>query len=155
MFAAKVEQRKEYVRIMNDPAYREKLGLRTDTSIAKHLGISVNCLVRWKRMLNKVAVDKEKGFDVRGFLQDNKEAIAKNLMRVIKESKSPVGVELALSQLGELTDRVQGNAGYSNNEVMADADLFIRHIREKMSECGVCPVCGSMQREYKALMNGN
>ena len=147
MYEAKEKEKEEYFKILESPEYRNRLGLTSNIAIAKHLGINNNTLTKWRKHYEKKNGNKKESFDVKAFLQDNKEEIAKNLLRVIKESGNPRGVELALNQLGELTDKV-GNQSYTATEVANDVSSFVELVKKGMTETGVCPICGTITGDF-------
>ena len=150
---SKPEEKARYFRIMGDPNYRVSLKLETDNDIAKYLGVGAGTIAKWKKKFRDNGKEIN-GFNLHSFLTDNKEDIAKNLLRVIKESRSSNAIEFALKQLGELTNDGQV-VNFNSSEIADTSGQFIEYLKERLNEAGVCPVCGGISESFKEVIDGS
>jgi hypothetical protein len=140
MFEPKVEEKEAFDKIWPD---RESLGLVKPKDFksylfSKGLEISEQTLVKWIDKKNKA----ENGFDVRKFLEDNKESIARAALKAAEDGK-PKALDTVLTMLGELSkEKKEAKVERTNADIRRDSEKFLELIREGLErDGGICPVC--------------
>jgi len=122
-FEEKTKERAEFIRIYGDEEEQERLNLHTIDAISKYAGISH---VTGHKLVNRGLAKGNGDFDLKGFLGENKEIIAKKLMEMVKAGKTVRSLELALKSLGELVEKRETVNININADVIAEAFFGIR-----------------------------
>ncbi len=140
-FEEKIKEKADFIRIYGDKEEQDRLGIHGVAEISEYAGISH---VLGHKLVNR-GETRNGDFDLKGFLGENKEIIAKKLLEMVKAGKTVRSIELALRSLGELVEKREDTLTieYTSDQITNNAERFIGHLRESLeTDGGICPVCG-------------
>lgn len=152
MFDRKIEEKKEFERILSIEGEALRLGLTNNYKWERYftsrgMPVADTTIDRWFRQRNHLKLTKkqrkaEEELDIRFILSKEKKKIIDSLLKSVADGKVQ-GITTALQVLGELTkDKVVEKEDLTPEEYSEAGRRIIDRFRDNYKQSGgICPVC--------------